>query len=344
MFFRKYRIIWDTQLTLILLCSLFAVMGCAASRFHSIDLFMRQQNWKKAQEALEEHIKRNPTDGGAHLLLAEAYGEADRIPEMQDALERARRIASRFEKSADELADKFRIRNFNRGIQHFTLRQFEQAYARLKLAVRIDSSNSEAWQRYGDALFMTARYVEAGRAYKRVLQKKPDDLVLKNNLAEVYFVEKQYQKAIDLCSEILKREEKNLNALMRRAYSYDALDILQEAEQDYLAAIELNYSPDLLTALGLMHFRHEHNDDAIKYFSAALDYSDNKGVQLRYLGEASWRIRDFKGMANWYRKLVLLHPDDVMGWRNLAVAYEVLGLSKRLAEVRQNINYLSGMN
>jgi len=333
-----------TNIEKIIFGTLLITIGCAGSRFHNIDLVIRQQNWPKAQQLLEEHLARNPRDGDAHLMLAEVYGESDQVDAMLATLEKVSRLPGRYRDEANYLRKKYWIKNYNQGLNHFSLKDYERAVERFQVAVRIDSGNTDGWQRYGDALFMTARYFEAERAYKRVLDARSDNLTIKNNLAEIYFIQKKYDRAVALCDEILAADAKNMNALMRRAYAYDALDRLEEAERNYRAALELKSSAALLTDLGRMFFRHEQYDRATRCFTEALDHSDDKLVQYRLLGEVSWRRRDFDAMVYWYQQIVNSYPNDLTGWKNLAVAYEALGKTDLLARARQQIDHLNGTN
>ncbi len=327
-----------------LLISGLVISGCAASRFQSIELAMRQQNWPKAQHDLEEHIRENPRDGEAHLLLAEVYGESNLIPQLQRTLETLRPLSPRYIKPAEFLAKKYWIKNFNLGVRHFQLREFNEAIKRFQFAARMDSANAESWRRLGDALFMTARYYEAKKAYVQALEKEAENLTVKNNLAEIYFIEKQYAKAIELCSDILLVKSRELNALRRRAYCYDALGKLAEAEMDFKLAVELNPTSETLASFGLFYFRQREYRKAIEQFVRAEKTSANPTVLYRYLGEAHWRLRDYKAMAAWYQKLVHSHPDDLLGWKNLALAYEALGQKELLAQARNQINKISSTN
>ena len=344
MILRAKRIRNKFDFTPIVSCFLFIVIGCATGRFQNIDLYVRQQNWQKAQNSLEEHIRQYPRDGEAHLMLAEVYAEAGMVESMHTTLERVRQLSSHYGKQADFIIEKYWIRNFNRGLNHFQLEHFNEALAKLRLAVQIDSSNADGWQRYGDTFFMTGRYYEAEKVYKHGLALSPDNWVIENNLAEIYFIGKKYAKAVQLCNKILAGKEDDINALMRRAYSYDALNLVAEAERDFVAAAQIKPTAALLTDFGLLYFRHEKYEKALARFAEALEYSDDKVLQYRYLGEACWRIRDFKNMARWFQKIVSSHPDDLMGWKNLAIAYEALGQTKLLTRARRSIHDISSTN
>ncbi|RMF65384.1 MAG: tetratricopeptide repeat protein [Calditrichaeota bacterium] len=328
--------------TLILLA--LSMAGCATSRFQTIELYVQQRNWQKARTSLEEFVRRYPRDGEAHLLLAEIYGETDRIPSMMRSLQTVRRLSPRYNKPAEILAKRYWVKNLDRGLKLFRQKDYRAAAERFGYAVQIDSSAVEGWQRLGDALFMTAHYRQAEKAYRQALALTPENPAIKNNLAETYFAERNYAKAIQLSDEILAANELDLNALMRRAYAYDALGRFQDAEAAFLRAAALNPDAKLLTDFGLLYFRREKYARAIELFQQALEVSDNPIVQLRYLGEANWRLRNYREMVRWYEKIVASYPEDLVGWKNLAVAYEALGQTDQLALARRHISRITSTN
>ena len=320
------------------------ISGCAANRFQGVELAIRQQNWFKAQQALEEQVQTNPRDGEAHLLLAEVYGETDQVTALRKTIASLRQLSPKYTEPANFLSQKYWIKNFRLGLQLFEQRQFNEAAKRLQFATIVDSANSDGWQRLGDALFMSARYFEAKKAYAQALNKQPDNITLKNNLAEIYFIEKNYAGAIEQCDEILSVQENDMNAVLRRAYCYDALGKFAIAEKDFLKAAEADAAPQTVTAVGLFYFRNGKYAKAIGPFSKAVENSDNPIMLYRYLGEANWRLRNFKAMASWYQKIVAALPDDLSGWKNLAMAYEALGQKDLLAQARSQIHKISSTN
>ncbi len=105
--------------------------------------------------------------------------------------------------------------------------------------------------------------------------------------------------------------------------------------------IEINPSSNLLTDSGLLNFRLGNYPLAIERFTKALEISPNKVRLYRYLGEANWRMRNYKEMARWNRKVVACFPDDLGGWQNLAVAYKGLGKRKQFAQATRHVNALN---
>ncbi len=322
----------------------FSFLGCATGQLQNIEVLMRQHDWSNATTALEESIQKNPRDGEAHLLLAEAYGETGQVAKMQEILERARSISPRLDEDADYLARKYWIKNFNLGNSRFEEHFFNQAVPFFQRTTLIDSANVLGWQRYGDVLFKLRQLKSAEVAYRRALALQPRSSTIKNNLAQIYFRRKQYRKSIDLCSEILAADAGDKDALKRRAYSYSALSDFQNAETDFLEASVVAPSAQILADFGLLYVRNGKHRQAIPRLEEALDYTENRTLIFKRLGEANLAVRDYAGMARWYRKVVASAPDDLVGWKSLAIAYEALGLKADLAQARHFINRIVSTN
>lgn len=319
----------------------FLVSGCAAGRLQNIEVLMRLHDWPKAQRALEESIQKSPRDGAAHLLLSEVYAEREMIPQMNATLTRLRSLFPRYEEEADYLAQKYWIKNFKQGNSLLEQKRINEAVPFFQRSTQLDSLNLHSWQRYGDVLFMVRRTSEAERAYRRALELAPHNLIIENNLAEIYFMQQQYGKTILLCDDILQHDAQDLDALQRRAYAHDALGHFERAESDYLKAAALQPSARLFADLGLLYFGQKDYVNAISRFEEALRLSGEQTLLFRHLGEANYRIRNYKEMARWYRKVVASHPDDLVGWKNLAVAYEALGQKEGLARARHYIGHIT---
>lgn len=318
--------------------------GCVSGGFQQAEFYRRQQNLEKARKYLEEYVQDHPRDGAAHLLLAEVYGESDLFRLMNTMLNRATEISPKFEREAEMIRKEYWIKNFNRGVENFRSKNYEEALFRFEMAALIDSTNLKGLQKLADSYYMTARYHEAAKTYEKILQMDENNLTVKNNLAEVYFQLNQYEQAIQLCTEILQKKSDEVNVLMRRAYAYDALDKFDEAERDFLRLVHLKPEERLLKDLGLLYFHHQKYEQAIKWFTQALEKTDDPVSLYRYLGEANRLAKNYLAMAKWYKKIVEVNPNDLTGWKNLAIAYEALGATDDLIWVRSQINRMARAN
>ncbi len=328
----------------LLISGLILGSGCASSRFQTIDAYVRQQDWQKATTALEMAIEANPTDGEAHLQLAEVYAESGMISQMSASLLQAQSVSANLQDRAEFIRKTYWAINFKRGNYSFDDRLYREAAFYFGRAVQIDSSNIYSMRQYAAALFKAGHYRQAEEVYRHILDGRPDDLSSKNNLAEILFIRKRYAQCIELCDLILADSEPDTQTLKRRAYAYDALGEFENAEKDYLLAAALQPSAQLLTDLGLLYFKRGAYREAIARFTEALALSDAQAQLYSHLGEANWQIHDYVEMARWYQKIVQFYPDNLSGWKNLAVAYEILGKKDLLAEARHYIHRISSTN
>jgi tetratricopeptide (TPR) repeat protein len=318
--------------------------GCATSRYQNVNLYMRQNNWPKAQEELEIHLFEHPGDSKARLLLAEVYGEQGKADKMLKVLADLPDDNDRHSANITFIKKKYWIQNLQAGARALEAKNFTAAAGRFFNAVLIASVNVHSRQSYADALFLSGNAKASAGHYERLLQENPDDLIVKNNLSEAYFADRRYAACLLLCEQILATDAHHLAALTRRAYTLDALGSVVEAEQEFEYLARSFPSAQLLTDLGLLYFRKGAYEKAIPVFNQALALSQGYQVIYRYLGEASWRLRDYAAMAHWFEKLVAVYPEDVSGWRNLIVAYQALGRNEALANARQQIHSITGTN
>lgn len=323
------------------LVSLSLLLSCASGRKQMADVYLRQHNWEKAKEILGTE---NSKDANTYLQLAEINGHLRLIPEMNQALTHVRALSPKYNEHANFIEKSFWIKYFEAGEENLLNELYEAAVADFSLVAQIDSSNTDGLQRYADALFLSGNYDEAGPAYAAVLKLSPNNLTAKNNLAEIYFMQERYDDTIALCDEILDVNDNDIETVMRRAYAHDALGNFRKAEDDYYMAALVRPSEQLLTDFGLLYLDHKLYAEAITRLRAALSFGDGSPLLYRYLGQANWRLRDYRQMSKWYRKIVENSPEDVAAWKNLAVALEALGYEDDLAAARYQITKLSGTN
>ena len=320
------------------------IQGCASGRFQAVDAYVRQGNWQKVRTTLEESVSNNPKDGEAHLLLAQAYGELEQVPALKSELETTRDLSPAFAAAADQTGKRFWIRYYTRGNDYFDEGTYNAAAQYYGLAVALEPDNITSMKRYADALFLVGRYLDAKKFYSKAAAREPDNLALKNNLAEVFFLEQNYAEVVELCNEILLRKATEVNAIKRRAYAYEALGRVDAALQDYETAASLDPTAQLLMDYGLLYFKQADYEQAIDKFREATTFVDDNLILYRYLGDANRRLHRYDEMAKWYRIIVDSFPEDLTGWKNLALAYEALGQKQQLAQARHQINRISSTN
>jgi len=318
--------------------------GCVSTSLQKTDVYVRQQDWTKAADALLYVLERDSNNVEALPKMAECQAELGRIPTMQSYLQKAEKFSPLSQAEADFLRRKYFAKNFKVATARFLDGLYHEATLHFQRAVRIDSTNHTGLKSYAAALLKVGKLKSAEEIYSQLIELEPENMVIVANLAEIYFKQNKYRECFDFCSIILNKNDKDALALIRRAYAAEALGQLDQAESDFLRGVDLKPNGKLLSDLGLFYFRKEEYENAIIFFERALEFKKDDPLLCRHLGEANWRLRNYAQMAKWFAKLLQTHPNDLASWKNLAVAYEALGERKLLAEARHFISRISGTN
>lgn len=96
----------------------------------------------------------------------------------------------------------------------------------------------------GNGFYAEEKYAEAIQCYSGAIEFCPDEDVANksiffSNRAACYVMQKNWSLAVKDCSESLKLNAGNLKTLNRRAKSFEELDKLYEALEDYKAILAL---------------------------------------------------------------------------------------------------------
>jgi len=139
------------------------------------------------------------------------------------------------------------------------------------------------------------------------------------------FEEQDYQKAIDVLSNFLKKYSSNADALYMRAVSYRKTGNFDRSIEDL--TLILHRLPDeasLLSERGVSYFHKKDFDNALKDMDRAVDLEPNN--PYRYSSRAYIRANvDVKGAASDYEKAIELDPEDEISHNNLGLLYENKG-------------------
>ena len=125
----------------------------------------------------------------------------------------------------------------------------------------------------------------------------------------------EYEQAISLYSRILKKEPNHSAALVNRGVLWERMPVenVQErahnrqlAEQDYLAALEINPNlPETYNNLGALYIDMKRNLDAIHVLTQAIELNPryftalmNRGIANYHLGRTLAALEDFNKAGN----------------------------------------------
>jgi tetratricopeptide (TPR) repeat protein len=165
-------------------------------------------------------------------------------------------------------------------------------------------------------------------ANKRLAQNPRDPEAL-NALADIYFQEESWDKAMktyELLAEILNGGPvpgvDNFEVFLRYALSAVKLNMTDQAYRGFVAArnirqdnFEVNYN------LGALEFQRKNYEKAIQLLQQARVQDPESAAVLRYLGHALFRMKKPKDAMNFIRKAIDLAPEDKESLYTLAECY-----------------------
>jgi len=236
-------------------------------------------------------------------------------------------------------------------------KQDQAALAYLRLALRLDPENDDAWVLVGDILSVAdadaAReaYAHVGPKSDRYVSAR-DKLVWSYDnagdhatalqlaqetaakapgrdttitLAEILRANKDYAQAIATVSKVIDAEQAqpDWRVYYLRASAYQEAGDWPNAEADLKAALRIAPDePDLLNFLGYSWIdRGEHLHEALAMVQAAASAEPQSGAVIDSLGWGYYRLGDYKQAVDHLEEAVVLDPSDADVNNHLGDAY-----------------------
>ena len=219
---------------------------------------------------------------------------------------------------------------------------YQAAADYFKRALSYDSSSIEIYKRLALALRYQKKYDEAISYAKQSIDKKPDDVDAKILLGNIYFemaryadAIEQYRKALDIAPENPTALYNLASALIKTGDEFAAAEYLKRAasidkfgEIAYRASSSLGIlyteKGDLELAekylkqsvsirpnnpvnrynLGLVYMKSGKEEDALKEFAIAEEYSSEEAKMLENLGDVYGRLGRYDKSVNLYEKIL----------------------------------------
>lgn len=136
------------------------------------------------------------------------------------------------------------------------LKQYDQAIAAYRDAVRLRPDDADAWFNLGVSYGFMLRYPEAIEAYGEAQRLNPKRIDASYNLGNAYSTLKQYDLAIQSYREALRHKPDHVDAWINLGVSYGRARQYDEAIKAYRKALQLQpKSADAWYNLGVAHYR-----------------------------------------------------------------------------------------
>jgi tetratricopeptide (TPR) repeat protein len=107
------------------------------------------------------------------------------------------------------------IKNFGDANRFFQQKRIFESFEALEKANKIFDESPEIFNLFGSCYVEIRNFEKASEFFKKASELSPDNASIKFNIAEVYFVSKEWKKSHDLFQEVLKQTPESNIALSR---------------------------------------------------------------------------------------------------------------------------------
>lgn len=187
---------------------------------------LRQHDLKGAEEVLIKACEAAPKSATPRVALGQFYAAQGRVPEAEEQFQRALTIDSKSGQALINLAS----------LQRSTGRKQEAEQTFRRLAAAGDGRYQAVYAQY---LFQEGRRDEAIREYERLSKAAPDNRMARTQLVAAYDAANRTADAQRVLNEALRKNPKDLDALLQRAEILLRLRKYRQADADLNEVVHL---------------------------------------------------------------------------------------------------------
>ncbi|MDR2205125.1 MAG: tetratricopeptide repeat protein [Flavobacteriaceae bacterium] len=199
---------------------------------------------------------------------------------------------------------------FNKGSEHFSKGEYQEAIECYDKAIDINPDYAEAYNNKGSALGILGKYEEAIECYDKAIELKPDNAEAYYNKGITLSYLGKYQEAVECYDKAIELKPDNAEVYINKGNALSNLGKHQEAIKCFDKAIDLN--PDYAeayynkgNALGNLGKYQE----ALKCFDKAIALNPYLAEAYISKGCALYDIGKYEEAIKYFDKAIELKPD-----------------------------------
>ncbi|MCH8068392.1 MAG: tetratricopeptide repeat protein [Candidatus Marinimicrobia bacterium] len=312
--------------------------GCASEQLESARLYIREENWSKAEEMLLAAIEVEPDDAEIYFLLGkEIYAhqaEWDKMNSMFDkamSLDRDKKLRTGepLHSAVQNERAKYWSVYYNKGADSYNVAlQSEGSQKKESLEKAIDAFNTairiygEEPKTYRNLLFCYVQLKDSEQialTLNQALRKNPEDGSLLITAGKVSLDDGDVDKAIEYLEKAIRVDRRNSSAIRLLADAYYEKGDKEGAIFAYKKAIRNDPdNVDLNFNLGVLYLQIEDYDFAEEKFRKVLQLNPDDFEAIMGVGEAYERLEQWEDAEYYYNKALRIEAENATLIRALA--------------------------
>lgn len=176
----------------------------------------------------------------------------------------------------------------------------------------------------GNEAYKKKDFVTALQHYNKAIELNPRDITFHNNVAAVYFEQKEYQKCIEQCEKAIEigRENRADFKLIAKAFTrignaYKKLEEWTKAKTYYEKAMSEHRTPEIKALLSDVEKRIKEAERKAYVDPAKAEEAKEKGNEL-------FKNGDYAEAVKYYTEAIKRNPDEAKYYSNRAACYTKL--------------------
>jgi tetratricopeptide (TPR) repeat protein len=255
-------------------------------------LYIQQDNYKKAAETLAIAVEEEPDNALAHYYYAISLGKTDKCELSGEAFDKAAKLDTALLDSIN--ANRYRIwaEHYNRGVQNYQMRLFDEATDKFHCALGIDSGQVNTYINLGLTYSKDDKLEEAEKIFKKGLKVSPESSDLLLSLGDVYLLSGRNEEALPIYKKLSNIRKEDSEVYMRLGAIYDELGKTEKAIEAYEKTLELDPENEkVYMLLGIDYAQAGDDQKARKMFEKAIEFDpDNADLHFN-LGVIYGRLK-----------------------------------------------------
>jgi tetratricopeptide (TPR) repeat protein len=204
---------------------------------------------------------------------------------------------------------------------YISVKQFDLAEGDVKRALNLDSSKADYYMTRVDLAYANNKTKEAKEALELVIKKFPDNVEAVLKMAELYYIVKQYQIAIDYANKALKVDENMARAYHLKGTIYaESGDTVKAISSLVTATEQDNKYFEAFYDIGVLYAATK-NPLALDYYDNALRIRMNEPRVLYAKAKFFQNLKQSDEAIRIYELLLKVDKTDAQVYYNLGVIY-----------------------